>query len=84
MRACCKCRRCCNEAGEPAGFCGAGGAVPCLCLAGTSVCFPAAPFPACEPKVCFPAWLRSLLTPSLASLVRALLTRTTCVLRAAF
>ena len=27
MRACCKRRRCCHEAGEPAGFCGAGGAV---------------------------------------------------------
>ena len=26
MRTCCKRRRCCHEAGEPAGFCGAGGA----------------------------------------------------------
>ena len=27
MRTCCKRRRCCYEAGQPAGFCGAGGAV---------------------------------------------------------
>ena len=27
MRTCCKRRRCCHEAGEPAGLCGAGGAV---------------------------------------------------------